>query len=212
MTAPGISAEVVEREPIMLVAAGDFDNQPKLFCCPTCGDCFSVRNVGIENARKMALECAKCFPKQYQCDMCGADCPQYWTRCDTCRTEAKIEKAVEVPDDGGPYFGFNSDRYLHDLDQASEEGFEWVCPCKETLPALNAESILESLLDDMHEDASIDDMDGVVEFFKAVDAFNEAQTTRSFWADESRKIRVPAAVSDEPEATKSTNHPSTELS
>jgi hypothetical protein len=115
-------------------------------------------------------------------------------RCGDCRLSAKLAKAVEVEDDGGPYFEFGGDRYYHDLDDAAEDGVEWVSPTTVTYPKLNADSILECLLDDMHEDASVNDLDGVVAFEAAVAAFNEAQTCRSFWPDETRKIRVARAT------------------
>ena len=41
-------------------------------------------------------------------------------------------------------------------------------------------------------DASVDDLVATEPFIEAVKAFNDAQTQRTFWADEKRKIRVPA--------------------
>ena len=67
-----------------------------------------------------------------------------------------------------------------------------ICPTKEVPPTLDADDIIDGLLSDMHEDADVDDLNGVDAFFAAVKAFNEAQTTRTYWADETRKIRVPA--------------------
>lgn len=182
----------VGREPIVLVALDDPTQQPKLFACRTCGNAYSVKNVGIPNARDMAVNCKDCHPKQYQCDICGCDTPQYSLRCTNCRYKAKLEAAVEVPDDGGPYCAFNGDTYYHELEEAADAGLEWVSPCTITYPRIDADSVLESLLDDMHEDASTDDMDGVDAFYEAVKVFNEAQTTRSYFGDDKRKIRVPA--------------------
>lgn len=179
-------------EPIVLVAADDPEQEPKLFACRTCGNAYSVRMVGIQNARDMAENCRKCHPKKYVCDTCGCDTPEYWTRCDKCRYEVKLAAAEEVPDDGGPYCAFDGDTYFQDLEEAADNGLEWVSPCNITYPRIDADSVLENLLDDMHEDASTDDMDGVEAFYAAVKAFNEAQTTQSWWGDDKRKIRVPA--------------------
>jgi hypothetical protein len=43
----------------------------------------------------------------------------------------------------------------------------------------------------MHEDASVDDLDAVDAFYAAVEAFNKAQKTQSWWGDNKRKIAVP---------------------
>jgi len=49
------------------------------------------------------------------------------------------------------------------------------------------DDVLENLLGDMFEDASVDDLEGV-------EAFNAAQKTQTWWGDEKRKIRVPDAL------------------
>ena len=126
----------------------------------------------------------------HDCDICGTKCPKYWTRCGECRLRIKLENAAEIEDDGGPYFEFGGDRYYQDIGTAAEDGVEWVAPCTKTFPRINGWSVLENLLDDMHEDASTDDLDGVEEFLAAVDVFNKIQSTASYWADEKRKIRV----------------------
>jgi hypothetical protein len=179
-------------EPMVLVAQDDPKQKPKLFACRECGHAYSVLNIGVQNARDMAENCENCRPKQYQCDMCGCDTPKYWTRCTDCRTAAKIEKAEIVPDDGGPYFEVGGDRFFHEMEEAEDAGLSWVHPSKVSYPRIDADSVLENLLDDMHEDASVDDLDATAEFEEAVKRFNEAQTTRSYWPDENKRIAVPA--------------------
>lgn len=184
------------REPMVLIALDDPEQKPKLFACRTCGNAYSVKNVGVQNARDMAINCKDCHPKPYTCDMCGCGTPEYWTRCYQCRYEAKLAAAVEVPDDGGPYCAFNGDTYYHELEEAEDAGLDWVSPCTVTYPRIDADSVLENLLDDMFEDASTDDLDATEPFYEAVDAFNKAQTTRSYFGDDKRKIRVPKRDSD----------------
>lgn len=181
-------------EPIVLVAMDDPQQHPKLFACRSCGLAHSVKQVGIQNARDLAINCQRCNPKQYKCDMCGCDTPEYWTRCDKCRYEAKLEAATEVPDDGGPYCTFDGDTYYTELEEAADNGHQWVSPCHITYPKIDADDVLDNLLSDMHEDASVDDLDGVDAFYQAVKAFNEAQTYQSWFGDNKRKIRVPAAL------------------
>lgn len=179
------------RKPIVLADVADRKQKPLLFACPTCGICHSVKQHGRKEARALAVKCSTCRPKQYRCDTCGCKTPQYWTRCDKCRYEVKLAAAQEVPDDGGPYCAFGGDTYFHELDEARDAGCEWVSPCHVTYPKIDADSVLENLLDDMFEDASIDDMDAVEPFYEAVKAFNEAQRCQSWFGDDKRKIRVP---------------------
>jgi hypothetical protein len=183
-------------EPIILVRADDPEAKPVLYACGKCGKVHSPRiyacgdALAHETARKAAEDCYDCR-EHNECSTCGAECPKGWTACEDCRRTKRFNEAVEVDDDGGPYFEFDGDRMYNELADAAEDGVEWVTPSTETYPRLSADNILENLLDDMHEDASVDDLDATKVFRAAVDAFNEAQTTRTFWADMKRRIRVP---------------------
>lgn len=185
-------------EPIVLVRLDDPDRKPQLYACPKCGRanspliyaCKSER--AHEVARQAAIDCYDCRPNAV-CE-CGEECPKGWTRCGACRLNDKLAKAVEIPDDGGPYCAFGGDTYYHEMDQAADDGAEWVSPCNITYPRIDPDSVLENLLDDMHEDASVDDLDGTDAFIAAVKVFNEAQKTRLLWGDDTRKIRVPASL------------------
>lgn len=182
---------MARRKPIILVDAADPKRAPKLFACPSCGTCHSVKQYGRKEARAKAVSCSSCRPKQYRCDICKCKTPQYWTRCDSCRYDVALDAAQEVPDDGGPYCAFNGDTYYHDLEEARDDDVEWVSPCHVTYPRIDADNVLEGLLDDMHEDASVDDLDATGPFYEACEAFNEAQKTQSWFGDVKRKIRVP---------------------
>lgn len=185
-----------DREPIVLVAAGDPDAKPLLYACRTCGSVQSPNiyvaseEVQHDTAREAARNCYNCKTHD-TCKYCDADCPKGWTACDPCRYQRNLEAAVEVPDDGGPYCAFDGDTYFTGMEEAQDAGLEWVSPCEITYPHIDADGVLESLLDDMHEDASIDDMNGVDAFYMAVKAFNEAQRCQSWFGDIKRKIKVP---------------------
>lgn len=195
---------VAKPDVIILVRAGDAEQKPLLYACATCGSVHSPRiyacrdEVAHETARKAAEDCYNCRTHNV-CQYCESECPKGWTACGACRFARKLEAAAEVEDDGGPYFEFLGDRMYHELREAAEDGVEWVSPCTETYPQLNADNILENLLDDMHEDASVDDLDATEAFCAAVEAFNTAQTTQTYWADVKRKIRVPVAEALTPE-------------
>lgn len=184
-------------EPIILVNAADPERKPLLYACGKCGSVHSPsiylahEEVKHATALEAARDCYNCKTHN-TCNYCSAECPKGWTACDTCRCQRKLDAAVEVPDDGGPYCAFDGDIYFTEMEQATDAGLEWVSPCEITYPKIDAISVLENLLDEMHEDASVDDMDGVDEFFAAVEAFNKAQRTQSWFGDVKRKIRVPA--------------------
>ncbi len=195
---PPHGASIPSAEPIVLVALGDPENEPLLYACGKCGSVHSPNiyaargEVAHDAAKAAAADCYNC--KTSNICACGAECPKYWTACEDCRNAKKLAAAVEVPDDGGPYCAFGGDTYYHELEEAAADGLEWVSPCHITYPRINAESVLENLLDEMHEDASVDDLDATDAFFAAVKAFNDAQRTRSWFGDDTRKIRVPASA------------------
>lgn len=189
-------AGIPSAEPRALVFADDHLGPPLLYACPTCRLAYSVASVGLSNAYDMAKNCEHCRPKQYVCDTCGEECPKYWTRCSGCRHDARVKSATEIPDDGGPYFAFGDDRMFWELDEAADEGHEWVCPTTVAYPRISAENVLDNVTEDMFEDASVDDLVGVDELCAAIEAFNTAQSTKTYWADETRKIRVPAQAGE----------------
>lgn len=184
-------------EPIILVRADDPDKKPLLYACGGCGSVHSPNiylareEVRHETALTAARDCYNCKTHN-ECKYCGSECPKGWLACDPCRFQKKLDAAVEVPDNGGPYCKFDGDTYYDSLEEAADDGCEWVSPCNITYPQIDADSVLENLLDNMHEDASTDDLDAVDAFYAAVEAFNKAQKTRSWWGDDKRKIKVPS--------------------
>lgn len=188
-----------DRVPRVLVFIDDPEQKPRLYVCPTCGSTHSPKtymardDVAHEAARQAAVDCYTCKTHS-TCQYCGEKCGKVWTACDPCRFQRRLDAAVEVPDEGGPYCAFDGDTYYTDLREAQDADLEWVSPCIITYPRIDADSVLENLLDDMHEDASVDDMCGVEAFEAAVKAFNDAQRTQSWFGDVKRKIRVPAAT------------------
>ena len=89
---------------------------------------------------------------------------------------------------------FDCDIYYSDLEQAYEDGIEWVSPCEITYPRIDPDDIFDNLVSNMHEDASEDDLAGVQEFRAAVEAFNKAQTAQTWWGYSKRKINVAKAM------------------
>lgn len=181
---------------IVLVRDGDPDRKPLLYACGKCGSVHSPRiylapdDIAHETARKAAEDCYNCKTHN-ECRYCGAECHKGWLACGACRYEKALESAVEVPDTGGPYCEFDGDTCYSHLDEARDDGCEWVSPCEITYPRIDPDTVLDSLLSDMHEDASVDDLDAVDALYEAIEAFNKAQKTQSWWGDNKRKIAVP---------------------
>lgn len=192
-----MSENAPDREPKVLIFADDPEKKPRLYACPTCGSLHSPMTYLAredrqhEAAREAARDCYTCKTHN-TCTYCGAECSKSFTSCESCRYQRKLDAAEEIPDDGGPYCAFDGDTYFTEMEEAQDAGLEWVSPCTISYPKIDADSVLENLLDDMHEDASIDDMDGVDEFYRAVEKFNKAQRCQSWFGDVKRKIRVPA--------------------
>ena len=187
---------------VVLVAAEDPDKTPLLYACAKCGSVHSPaiylapREERHRTAREAAENCYACKTHN-TCKDCGAECSKYSTVCGDCRYQRQFNKAVEIPDNGGPYCVFGGDTYYTEIGGAHEEGVGWVSPCKISYLRLCADSILENLTSDMHEDASVDDLDGVAEFTAAVKAFNKAQKCQSWWPDETRRIDVAKAMAEQ---------------
>lgn len=181
----------------VLIFADDPERKPRLYACAKCGSVHSPEiylakpEVKHAAALEAAENCYSCRTHD-ECKYCGCETPKGWLACADCRLAKALEKAEEVPDDGGPYCEFDGDRYFTELDEAADAGLDWVSPCTVTYPRIDGDDILDGLLSDMHEDASIDDLEGVDAFMAAVAAFNEAQTQQTWFGDNKRKIRVPA--------------------
>lgn len=183
---------------VVLCRADDPEKRPLLYACPKCGSVHSpsIYMATSERAHQAAREAAEnCYTcKTHNMCACGAECSKYYTACPKCRLEKRLASAEEVPDNGGPYCVFDCDIYYSDLEQAYEDGIEWVSPCEITYPRIDPDDIFDNLVSNMHEDASEDDLAGVQEFRAAVEAFNKAQTAQTWWGYSKRKINVAKAM------------------
>ncbi len=182
------------------------EDKPVLYACGTCGTVFSPKSffategLSRATARRLADECCA----QRHC-ACGREIEKHWTACQPCRERRKLLKAkvIGAGEYTGPVYsdgvsgdwteGYSSDldalhEYCHDHEEPLPA---YVHPCTSQLLQLDAERILESATDDMHEDAAdqIVDADDVYEFVKA---FNEKQTCTTWYSDTSEIIVIEA--------------------
>lgn len=179
------------RNAIVLVAKGDPEQKPQLYACPKCGGVHSPRiylareEVAHQAAREAAENCYSCREHNI-CSRCGAQTEKFSTMCNPCRREKAFEKAEKIdPATLTVCFGWDGDIY-NSAEEAQEANEPWVFAAEFVPFQLSADSIIESMLSDHHEDASLDDLEGVSELKAAIKAFNEAQTGGSYFEDRKR--------------------------
>jgi hypothetical protein len=170
-----------------------------------CGECGRLSTPAIyasrpsdshAAARKMAELC--CAPRY--CD-CGVEVDGGWTACADCRERKKLLKAVGIDAQSyqGPVSapigegewgeGYSSDieAMLEWCDDHGVDRPAYCFPCTSKVLALNADSILEGALDDMHEDAC-DQVEDGDELFAFVEQWNKRQHCTTYYEDPSRII------------------------
>lgn len=176
------------------------EDQAQLYACGACGSIHSPKIYACKDARahdeaRRAAE-ACCAPRHCAC---GTEIEKYWTMCHTCRERKKLQAAAIVTDYDGPvhidgYRGSWGEGYSGSAAELLEACMDWdedppaYChPCKGSPLRLDIERIIESALDDQHEDAH-EQVEGYDELAAAVEAFNEAQTCVTYWCDSNRVI------------------------
>jgi hypothetical protein len=97
------------------------------------------------------------------------------------------------------------DDYVEYLEAEHEDPSEWpefvYVADRESSPTLDADRILEGLLEGLWEGADIDDLNGVAELKKAVEAFNQANEKVILYNATGKKaIRVPRPSSPQRES------------
>jgi len=159
-------------------------------CC-TCLVCGKVADLVDDSIRgHVATVCRKCWGP-------------YYAKIDSDR----LDRAELIEDYSGPVC--IGDRYFPDPEEAveyladSREGPdmglpEFVHTCKVIPYSLDAVEIVNNLLENAGvEDSDFQDLDGVKEFEKAVDAFNKANEQNVYWEEDShhkcRLTPIPAA-------------------
>lgn len=149
------------------------------------------------------------------CEDCGVELgkrqPYYRTQCDECRNKAwrekqakeefeRYTKAVKIASSEytGPQVFFN-DRYYDtvvDAIDGCDEPPEYVWSAKNVgLRKATTEDLVERVLEEAWEDADSDDLNGLDELQKAVDAFNEANAgVAVYMVDYNEAIVLDAAI------------------
>lgn len=146
---------------------------------------------------------------------CGNKIERYYSTCSACRDKAwKAEQAIKEKArfeaaekvSYADYKGgmlYDGDRYHDDLEALEDHLFdsplpEYVWACKDIgVTKASTESLYENMLENMWEDADVNDLNGVDELEAAVAAFNEANASISVWEpDYSTAVLLPRSAHD----------------
>ena len=133
--------------------------------------------------------CGKPTRSRYdnQCQDCNS---KAWRERMDREEMARYEKAVKVPQaEWTGYQVFWDDRYFDTVEEAVEHAEadggstpEYIWAAKnQGVPKATIEDLVSRLVEDMWEDAEVDDLNGVDELQTAVDAFNEANKSVTVW-------------------------------
>jgi len=190
-------------EPIVLVALGDPEQKPRLYACPKCGAAHSPgiylakAEVAHAAARDAAANCYNCR-EHNTCSGCGEQCEKSYTKCASCRRKAAMERAQEVPlSEIEECFSFDGDGFYHSTQDASEAGETMVYAATFRPFRLDADSVIDGLLEDHFDDASEHDLIGADELRAAIDTFNRAQTCGTYDVDRTRRAAIASAEAAE---------------
>lgn len=177
------------------------EDKTALYACGECGKVFSPKayitkdDVSRSTARRAAEEC--CAPRHCAC---GEQIEKYLTACHRCRERSKLRKAQVIDASGytGPVYAEHSGSWGEGYSADVDDLIEWCDSCGKETPAychpctsmplcLNADSILEMAVDDMHEDA-VDQIEAADELVQFIERWNAKQTCIAYFADTKRVI------------------------
>lgn len=182
---------------IVLIKKGDASEKPMLYGCAKCGTVHSPKIYACreeeahEAARRAAEECYTCRTHN-NCQECGKETGKGWLKCSECREAAKLAKATVVDAATIEYcFGANGE-YYQSTEEAAEDGNAYVYASDFTPYRIDFDNLIESTLDDHHEDASENDLIGVGFLKATIEAFNKAQKHGSYFEDATRVAYLKA--------------------
>lgn len=178
------------------------EDATKLYACGNCGLVYSPKiyaardDVAHEHAQRAAEDC--CAPRHCAC---GVEIEKHWTACAGCRERNKLARATVVPqaEYSGPVYldgytgswgeGYSESvgDFLGSCEDYDEPEPAYCHPCTSQKLEIDAESILEHALEEMHEDAAdlvVDDQ----ELLEFIEGWNKKQTCVTYYADTDRVI------------------------
>jgi hypothetical protein len=186
----------------------------QIWVCGECGTIHTPHGYGADkdlDAKQRAVQC--CLQRYCECGnkiLLGYTGPKCCSCNEMIRNAADLAKAVEIDTCDSPVYDNERQKYYASLDEFMDylacemedrEGPEpmeslpdWIFPCTtRKFGGLDASDILQSALDEHHEDAheQLVDEDGLQKF---LDEWSERQTIESWEPDYSRKLCVAKLI------------------
>ena len=150
----------------------------KAYKCENCGQIYRDKYI------------ANVCCKQYHCEVCGCETPQYWLICNTCRDKRDFDKAIKISI--GEYeekFKGNmvcyNDNFYSDVEDMlvtfydNEFDLPSYCWGTDEMRCELTDNILDNLTEDTYEDAEFD-KEAYKEFNEFVTTWNEKYGLRYF--------------------------------
>lgn len=161
-----------------------------------CGKCGVVTSSVLTHGDEEALRLAKDHCGPWWCPKCGEEKTRFncWSCINAARQERDKQLLEEAEDVTTSYSGPVSDDNDHFWSSPDEAACDinlpaWLYACTVSRLSLDASYILESALEEHHEDAW-EQLLGEDELQKLLDAWCEKQTMETWLTDYSRKVHV----------------------
>jgi hypothetical protein len=150
-----------------------------------CSECKIVARTKEEaehcHGERLCISCGKQFKRYGYYKLCEECEHKEWTEKEQKKEQERFEQATKITED--EYTGdhvYCGDDYYESVEYAVDQFLpgqepEYVWACKPTrLPRVDLEDVTSNLLDNMWDDADINDLNGVEELETALEAFNKA--------------------------------------
>lgn len=174
--------------PIEFVRRGDPDGLTEFLACGTCGHLYSPRiyatshEKGVEQARLAAIGCIACRQEERSPEEEEEKRQEYRRR--------KIAAAKEVKD-LDYCFSDDGDGFYMSIADAADAGETGVFGAEFKPYQINLGNVIDNVIDDHHDDASVDELAGVDELVAAIENFNKNQKMGSYEMNDKEWQRIP---------------------
>lgn len=167
------------KEPIQFIRKGGDPEKVEFVSCPDCGKLYSASifsgnyKLSLEAALSAAKSCYSCQREQNGKNDFDRE---EWKR-------KKIASATKVTD-LQECFSDECETFYYCVEDAQEAGETGVFGATYKSYSINIENVIESMLEEHHEDASEDELQGLDELIAAVDIFNKKQKQGTYEVNE----------------------------
>jgi len=175
-------------DPIEFIRRGSGDAKTELIACGTCGHVYSPRiyagsyERALEATRRAAVECVMCRQETMSPEKDMAE-----------REAQRLKRisAATVVTDLDYCFSDRGDASYNSPADAADAGETGVFGATFRPFRIDLENLLENVVENHHDEASTEDLDGIDALADAVEEFNKLQKMGSYDMDEKHWQKVP---------------------